>query len=73
MRTIASMTLAACAIVAISSPALARIRQPAGAAFRGRDAGCHALRYSLRSFNRLDRAKQVMAAAEAEGKKRNWN
>src|SRR6202021_1586361 len=45
---------------------------PAGAAVRGRNARRHAVRYSLWRVDRTERAKQVMAAAEAEAKRRNW-
>jgi glc operon protein GlcG len=40
-------------------------------AFRWRYSGQNAVRHSLRSIG-AEKAKQVLAAAEAEGKKRNW-
>jgi glc operon protein GlcG len=73
MRTIVSMTLAACAVVAIASPTLAQTpaTPPAQPSAGGTpDAMPFDIPYGV-SIG-LDRAKQVMAAAEAEAKRRNW-
>jgi len=75
MRPVVSMTLAACAIAVISSPTLAQAPAPATppappAAGGTPDAMPFDIPYG-QSIG-LERAKQVMAAAEAEGKKRNW-
>lgn len=77
MRTIASMTLAACAVVVLASPTLAQTPATAPAAPPAQpsaggtpDAMPFDIPYGL-SIG-LERAKQVMAAAEAEAKKRNW-
>jgi uncharacterized protein GlcG (DUF336 family) len=77
MRSIFSMTLAACAIAVMSSPAFAQTAAPAPAtppappsAGGTPDAMAFDIPYGV-SIG-LERAKQVMAAAEAEGKKRNW-
>jgi glc operon protein GlcG len=75
MRSIVSMTLAACAIAVLSSPTLAQTPAPATppappAAGGTPDAMPFDIPYGV-SIG-LDRAKQVMAAAEAEAKKRNW-
>ena len=75
MRPIVSMTLAACAIAAMSSPTLAQTPAPATppappSAGGMPDVVPFDIPYGL-SIG-LDRAKQVMAAAEAEAKKRNW-
>jgi len=77
MRSIFSMTLAACAIAVMSSPAFAQTPAPAPAtppappsAGGTPDAMAFDIPYGV-SIG-LERAKQVMAAAEAEGKKRNW-
>jgi glc operon protein GlcG len=75
MRTIVSMTLAACAIAVLSSPTLAQTPPPAmppapPAAGGTPDAMPFDIPYGV-SIG-LDRAKQVMAAAETEAKKRNW-
>lgn len=77
MRSIVSMTLAACAIAVMSSPAFAQTPAPAPAtppappsAGGTPDAMPFDIPYGV-SIG-LERAKQVMAAAEAEGKKRNW-
>jgi len=75
MRPIVSMTLAACAIAVMSSPVLAQAPAPATppappAAGGTPDAMPFDIPYG-QSIG-LERAKQVMAAAEAEGKKRNW-
>jgi uncharacterized protein GlcG (DUF336 family) len=77
MRSIVSMTLAACAIAVMSSPAFAQTPAPAPAtppappsAGGTPDAMAFDIPYGV-SIG-LERAKQVMAAAEAEAKKRNW-
>ena len=75
MRPIVSMTLAACAMVAIASPALAQTLAPATppappAAGGTPDAMPFDIPYGV-SIG-LEKAKQVMAAAEAEAKRRNW-
>ena len=75
MRSIVSMTLAACAIAVLSSPTHAQTPAPATptappAAGGTPDAVPFDIPYGV-SIG-LDRAKQVMAAAEAEAKKRNW-
>jgi len=75
MRSIVSMTLAACAIAVMSSPAFAQTPAPATppappSSGGTPDATPFDIPYGV-SIG-LERAKQVMAAAEAEGKKRNW-
>ena len=73
MRSIVTMTLAACAIAVLSSPAFAQApaTPPAPAPAGGTpDAMPFDIPYGV-SIG-LERAKQVMAAAEAEAKKRNW-
>src|SRR5580693_8278950 len=77
MRTIVSMTLAACAVVAIASPVLAQTpaaapaTPPAPPSAGGTpDAIPFDIPYGV-SIG-LERAKEVMAAAEAEAKRRNW-
>src|SRR3954462_2810944 len=77
MRPLVSMTLAACAIAALGSSALAQTPAPAPAtppappsAGGTPDAMPFDIPYGV-SIG-LERAKQVMAAAEAEAKKRTW-
>jgi uncharacterized protein GlcG (DUF336 family) len=75
MRSIVSMTLAACAVAAVSSSALAQAPAPATppaqpSAGGTPDAMPFDIPYGM-SIG-LERAKQVLAAAEAEAKKRNW-
>jgi glc operon protein GlcG len=75
MRSIVSMTLAACAMVVMSSPAFAQAPAPATppaqpAAGGTPDVVPFDIPYGMAIG--LDRAKQVTAAAEAEAKKRNW-
>src|ERR1700704_674084 len=77
MRSIVSMTLAACAGVAIGSSAVAQTPTPAPAtppappaAGGTPDAMPFDIPYGV-SIG-LEKAKQVMAAAEAEAKRRNW-
>jgi len=75
MRSIVSMTLAACAVAAISSGALAQAPAPATppappAAGGTPDKMPFDIPYGT-SIG-LEQAKQLVAAAEAEAKKRNW-
>src|SRR6201746_2058465 len=75
MRPIISMTLAACAVIAIASSALAQTPPPATppappAAGGTPDVMPLDIPYGV-SIG-LDKAKQVMAAAENEAKRRNW-
>jgi glc operon protein GlcG len=77
MRSIISMTLAACAVVAMGSLALAQAPAPAPAtppappsAGGTPDKMPFDIPYGV-SIG-LEQAKQVMAAAEAEAKKKNW-
>jgi glc operon protein GlcG len=77
MRSIVSMTLAACAVAAISSsafaqaPAAAPATPPAPPAAGGTP---DAMPFDIPYWQSigLEKAKLVMAAAEAEAKKRNW-
>ena len=75
MRSIISMTLAACAAVAISSQALAQAPAPATppappSAGGTPDKMPFDIPYGM-SIG-LEQASKVMAAADAEAKKRNW-
>ena len=77
MRSVVSMTLAACATIAISASALAQTPPPAPAAPPAPpaaggtpDAMPFDIPYGV-SIG-LEKAKQVMAAPEAEAKRRNW-
>jgi len=77
MRPIVSMTLAACAVVLMASPILAQAQTPAPAAPPAPppaggtpDAMPFDIPYG-QSIG-LELAKQAVAAAEAEAKKRNW-
>jgi glc operon protein GlcG len=75
MRTIASIALAAWAMATVSLPAFAQAPAPATppaqpSAGGTPDAVPFDIPYGVSVG--LDRAKQVMAAAEAEAKKRNW-
>jgi uncharacterized protein GlcG (DUF336 family) len=75
MRPIVSMTLAACAVIAIASPVRAQTPPPATppappAAGGTPDVMPFDIPYGV-SIG-LDKAKQVMAAAENEAKRRNW-
>jgi uncharacterized protein GlcG (DUF336 family) len=77
MRPIISMTLAVCAVIAINAPGLAQTPTPAPAtppappaAGGTPDAIPFDIPYGV-SIG-LEKAKQVMAAAEAEAKRRNW-
>ena len=75
MRPIASMAMAACALAALSSSALAQTPAPAAPPAQPSAGGTpDAMPFDIpygQSIG-LDRAKQVMAAAEAEAKRRNW-
>jgi uncharacterized protein GlcG (DUF336 family) len=87
MRSIVSLTLAACAIAVMSSPTLAQTPAPVPAPVPA-PAAAPATPPALPSAGGtpdampfdipygqsigLEHAKQVMAAAEAEAKKRNW-
>jgi glc operon protein GlcG len=77
MRSVVSMTLAACAMALMSSSVSAQAPAPAPAAPPAQpsaggtpDAMPFDIPYGV-SIG-LDRAKQLMAAAEAEAKRRNW-
>jgi uncharacterized protein GlcG (DUF336 family) len=75
MRSIVSMAIAACAMAVLSSPTFAQTPTPAAppappAAGGTPDAIPFDIPYGM-SIG-LERAKQVMAAAEAEAKRRNW-
>src|SRR6202522_704856 len=75
MRSIVQMTLAACAMAVMSSSTFAETPTPAAppsppAAGGTPDAMPFDIPYGV-SIG-LERAKQVMAAAEAEAKRRNW-
>src|SRR5260370_34400004 len=77
MRSIISMTLAACAIAAMSSLALAQTPTPAPATppaqpSAGGTPDVMPFDIPYGQSIGLERAKQVMSAAEAEAKKRNW-
>jgi glc operon protein GlcG len=75
MRTIASIALAFCAMATISSPALAQAPAPATPPAQPPSGGTpDAMPFDIPygASIGLERAKQVMAAAEAEAKKRNW-
>ena len=75
MRSIVSMTLAACALAVLTSPTLAQAPAPATPPAQPSAGGTpDAMPFDIpygQSIG-LERAKQVMAAAEAEAKKRNW-
>jgi len=77
MRSIVSMTLAACAVALVSSATLAQTPTPAPAtppAPPSAGGTPEAVPFDIpygQSIG-LERAKEVMAAAEAEAKKRNW-
>lgn len=75
MRSILPMTLAACTMAVLSSPTLAQTPTPAAppaqpSAGGTPDAMPFDIPYGMPIG--LERAKQVVAAAEAEAKKRNW-
>jgi glc operon protein GlcG len=75
MRSMISFALAACAVVAISSQALAQAPAPATPPAQPPSGGTpDAMPFDIpygMSIG-LEKAKQAMAAAEAEAKKRNW-
>jgi glc operon protein GlcG len=75
MRSIVSMSLAACAMAVLGSPSFAQTPTPAAAAAQPAAGGTpDAIPFDIpygQSIG-LERAKQVMAAAEAEAKRRNW-
>ena len=75
MRTIASIALATWAMATVSLPAFAQAPAPATPPAQPSGGGTpdavpFDIPYGVSSG--LERAKQVMAAAEAEAKKRNW-
>jgi uncharacterized protein GlcG (DUF336 family) len=75
MRSIVSLALAACAVAALNSSALAQAPAPATPAAPPSAGGTpdvmpFDIPYGV-SIG-LEKAKQVMAAAEAEAKRRNW-
>ena len=77
MRSIVSMTLAACAVALVSSATLAQTPTPAPAAppappSAGGTPDAIPFDIPYGQSIGLERAKQVMAAAEAEAKRRNW-
>jgi glc operon protein GlcG len=75
MRFIVSIAVAACAMAVLSSPALAQTPTPATPPAQPSAGGTpDAMPFDIpygQSIG-LERAKQVVAAAEAEAKKRNW-
>jgi glc operon protein GlcG len=77
MRSIISMTLAACAVAAVSSLAFAQAQAPAPATpatppAAGGTPDKMPFDIPYGTSIGLEQAKQLMAAAEAEAKKRNW-
>src|SRR6202142_2130927 len=77
MRSIVSMTLAACAVAAMGSLALAQAPAPAPATppappSAGGTPDKMPFDIPYGTSIGLEQAKQVMAAAEAEAKKKNW-
>jgi glc operon protein GlcG len=70
MRSMISLALAACAVVAISSQALAQTPPPAAAPAAVPEKMPFDIPYGM-SIG-LEQAKQLVAAAEAEAKKHNW-
>jgi len=75
MRSIVSMTLAACAMAVLTSPTLAQAPAPATPPVQPSAGGTpDAMPFDIpygQSIG-LEQAKQIVAAAEAEAKKRNW-
>jgi glc operon protein GlcG len=75
VRTIRSLKLTACAVVLMNSAALAQAPAPAAAPTPAPAGGTpDAIPFDIpygQSIG-LEKAKEVMAAAEAEAKKRNW-
>jgi glc operon protein GlcG len=72
MRSIISFALAACAAVAISSQALAQTPTPAAPPSAGGTPDKMPFDIPYGQSIGLEKAKTVMAAAEAEAKKRGW-
>jgi len=75
MRSIVTMTLAACAVAAMSSATFAQAPAPATPPAQPSAGGTpDAMPFDIPYGTSigLERAKLVMAAAEAEAKKRNW-
>src|SRR5438309_4787971 len=72
MRSIVSMSLAACAMAVLSSPSFAQTPTPAAPPAAGGTPDAIPFDIPYGQSIGLERAKQVMAAAEAEAKKRNW-
>jgi glc operon protein GlcG len=80
MRSIVSLTLAACAIAVMGSPILAQtpaptpapVAAPATPPAAGGTPDAMPFDIPYGQSIGLEQAKQVMAAAEAEAKKRNW-
>jgi glc operon protein GlcG len=75
MRSIFVTTLAACAVAAISSPAFAQAQAPAPATPAAPPGGTpDKMPFDIPYGTSigLEQAKQLMAAAEAEAKKRGW-
>jgi uncharacterized protein GlcG (DUF336 family) len=66
------MTLAACAIAALGSSALAQTPAPAAQPAAGGTPDAMPFDIPYGQSIGLERAKQVVAAAEAEAKRRNW-
>src|SRR5947209_4426397 len=75
MRSLVSMTLAACAVAVLGSTALAQAPTPAAPPAQPPSGGTpDAMPFDIPwgvSIG-LEKAKQVMAAAEGEAKRRNW-
>ena len=75
MRSIVSMTLAACAVAALGASALAQTPAPAAPPAQPSSGGTpDAMPFDIpygMSIG-LEHAKQLMAAAEGEAKRRNW-
>jgi glc operon protein GlcG len=75
MRLIVSMTLAACAMAVLTSPTFAQAPAPATPPAQPAAGGTpDAMPFDIpygQSIG-LEHAKQIVAAAEAEAKKRNW-
>jgi glc operon protein GlcG len=72
MRLAVSMTLAACAMVVMSSPTLAQTPAPAAPPSAGGTPDKMPFDVPYGMSIGLERAKQVMAAAEGEARRRNW-
>jgi len=72
MRSIVSMSLAACAMAVLSSPSFAQTPAPAAPPAAGGTPDAIPFDIPYGQSIGLERAKQVMAAAETEAKRRNW-